>query len=320
MKKIYVTRKLPGVIMDRLHENFDVNYWDDEDEPVPRDVLLREMKECEGLFCMLTETIDEELLDAAPKLKIVANLAVGYNNIDIEAAKNRNVIVTNTPGVLSETTADLTFALMLASARRLVETSEVVRNGTWGAWSPMHYTGQDVHGKTLGIIGLGRIGEAVAKRSTGFDMNVLYHNRRRNEEAESRLGVTYVSFNELLKHSDFIVLLLPYSKSNHHLIGSQEIGLMKKEAILINTARGGLVDEGALYHALEKREIYGAGLDVFEEEPVPLTNPLLQSKYVTTSPHIGSASIETRLHMCHLVTDNLIHVLSGRDPLTPVTK
>lgn len=318
-KKIYVTRQLPDEVMERLHEQFEVKVWNDPDEPVPRNVLLEEVADVDGLFCMLSETIDEEVFQHAPQLKIVANLAVGYNNIDIDAAKNRNITVTNTPGVLTETTADLTFALLMATARRLVETSEIVRNGEWGAWAPMHFTGQDIHGKTLGIVGLGRIGEAVAKRATGFDMNILYHNRSRNEQAEARIGAKYSEMDDLLQRADYIVLLLPYSTSNHHLIGKREIDLMKEDAIVINTSRGGLVDEDALYEALEQRKIWGAGLDVFEQEPLPKDDRLLTSKYVTVSPHIGSASIATRLQMCHLVCDNLIHVLSGDEPLTPVT-
>ncbi|QOR66391.1 D-glycerate dehydrogenase [Cytobacillus suaedae] len=318
MKKIYITRKLPAEIIDKLSNHFKITMWEEENIPVPREVLLNEIKDTDGLFCMLTDSIDKELLDQAQQLKVVSTLAVGYNNIDVKEANRRGIIVTNTPGVLTETTADLTFALLMATARRVVEASDFLRSGDWGAWSPMELTGQDIYGATIGIVGMGRIGEALARRAKGFDMKVLYHNRTRKPETEDTLGVQYVEFKELLQQSDYVCLLLPYSPEVHYLIGKEELSLMKKNAIIINTARGGIVDEGALYHALKNRDIWAAGLDVFEQEPIPVDHPLLTLPNVVTLPHIGSASMKTRMTMAHLVADNIIKVLHGEEAITPV--
>ncbi|MBE4907163.1 D-glycerate dehydrogenase [Bacillus luteolus] len=318
MKKIYITRKLPAEIIDKLSKQFKITMWEEENIPVSREVLLNEIKDVEGLFCMLTDSIDKEVLDQAQKLKVISTLAVGYNNIDIKKAKNRGITVTNTPGVLTETTADLTFALLMATARRVVEASDFLRSGEWGAWSPMELTGQDIYGATIGIVGMGRIGEALVRRAKGFDMKVLYHNRTRKPEKEAEFGVQYAELKELLQQSDYVCLLLPYSPEVHYLIGKEELSLMKKTAILINTARGGIVNEDALYHALKNREIWAAGLDVFEQEPIPLDHPLLTLPNVVTLPHIGSASVKTRMTMAHLVADNIINVLNGEEPITPV--
>jgi len=318
-KKIYLTRKMPEEIVGKLSDLFEVRMWQEEDIPVPREVLVKEIQDVDGVFCMLTDSFDEELLQHASQLKVISTLAVGYNNIDVEAAAARGIVVTNTPGVLTETTADLTFALLMATARRLVEASDFLRKGEWGAWSPMQLTGQDIYGATLGIIGLGRIGESLVKRAKGFDMNVLYYNRSRKTEKEAELDIKYADLHVLLQESDFVCVMIPYSPEVHHLIGAEELTLMKKEAILINTARGGIVDEQALYAALKHGEIWAAGLDVFEEEPLSLTHPLLTLPNVTTLPHIGSASIHTRLAMAHLVADNIRNVLTGEAPLTPVS-
>jgi glyoxylate reductase len=206
----------------------------------------------------------------------------------------------------------------MATARRIVEASDFLRKGEWGAWSPMQLTGRDIYGATLGIIGLGRIGESLVKRAKGFDMNVLYYNRSRKPDKEADLGIQYADLQMLLQESDFVCVMIPYSPEVHHLIGAEELAVMKKEAILINTARGGIVDEQALYDALKNGEIWAAGLDVFEEEPLSLNHPLLSLPNVTTLPHIGSASIHTRLAMAHLVADNIRNVLTGETPLTPV--
>jgi len=317
-KTIYITRKLPGEIVDKLSSQFHVKMWSEENVPVPRDVLLKEIEEVDGLICLLTEKIDEEVLNKAKQLQVISNIAVGYNNIDIQTATEKGMIVTNTPGVLTETTADLTFALLMAAARRVVEGSEYLRSGEWGSWSLMQMTGQDIYGATLGIIGLGRIGEALVKRAQGFDMNVLYHNRTRKLDKEEQLGIHYREMKDLLQQSDFVCLLLPYSPEVHHLIGKEELSLMKKDAILINTARGGIVDEEALYHSLKNGEIWGAGLDVFEQEPVPMDYLLLSLPNVVTLPHIGSASVKTRMKMAHLAADNMLSVLTGGQALTPV--
>jgi glyoxylate reductase len=312
--KVYLTRKLSDEIIARLENVCEVSMWQEENLPVPREVLEHEIQEVDGLFCLLTEKIDAPLLEKAKNLKIIANMAVGYNNIDIDAATVKKITVTNTPGVLTETTADLTFALMMATARRLVEASDYLRQGNWETWSPMLLTGQDIYGATLGIIGMGRIGEALAKRAQAFDMKVMYHNRSRKPEAEQQLGLIYAELGTLLKESDFVCVLAPYSPETHHLIGETQLSMMKKSAILINTARGGIVDETALYDALAKGKIWAAGLDVFEQEPIPQTHPLLTLSNVVMLPHIGSASIGTRLRMGHMAADNLLKALTNETP------
>jgi glyoxylate reductase len=312
--KIYITRKLPDQILTQVRELFAVSMWEEEEKPVPYEVLEKEIQDVDGLLCLLTETIDESLIMKAKKLKVIANMAVGFNNIDVESATKHGIMVTNTPGVLTETTADLTFGLLMASARRLVEASDYLKNGDWKTWSPMQLTGQDIHGATLGIIGLGRIGEALAKRAKGFDMEVLYFNRSRKYEQEEKLGITYSSFENVLKESDFICIMVPYTPDTVNLIGADELSLMKKNAILINTSRGGIVNESALYNALKNNDIWGAGLDVFENEPVSLNHPLLALPNVVSLPHIGSASIATRLKMSNLALINLIAGLHGDTP------
>jgi glyoxylate reductase len=316
--KIYITRVLPKEVIDKLSVHFQVRMWEEKDIPVPRDILLKEIEDVNGLICLITEQIDGEVLNKAKSLKVISNVAVGFNNIDVQTAARKGIVVTHTPGVLTETTADLTFALLMATARRLVEASDYLRSGEWGAWSPMQLTGQDIYGATLGIVGLGRIGEALVKRAKGFDMKVLYFNRTRKLEKEKELGIQYAELDELLQQSDFVSLLLPYSPEVHHLIGKGELSLMKRSAILINTARGGIVDEDALFDALKEGEIWAAGLDVFEQEPVPIDHPLLSLPNVVTLPHMGSASVKTRMLMAHLAADNMVNVLNGNEPITPV--
>lgn len=315
---VYITRKLPESIVKKIEEVCHVRMWEEEDQPVPREVLLREAEQADGLFCLLTEEIDQEVLNAAKKLKIIANMAVGYNNIDIEEATKKGIIVTNTPDVLTETTADLTFALLMATARRILESNTYLKEGKWKTWSPMQLTGQDIYGAKLGIIGMGRIGKALIERAKGFNMDVSYYNRSRKLDVEKEFDITFLDKESLLKESDFVCILVPYSPEVHHFIGEKELQLMKDSAILINTARGGIVDEEALFHALKNKEIWGAGLDVFEEEPVSLENQLLSLPNVTALPHIGSASEATRLEMANLAADNLIQVLAGEKAITPV--
>ncbi|WP_040978558.1 2-hydroxyacid dehydrogenase [Oceanobacillus jeddahense] len=315
---VYITRKLPESIVKKIEEVCRVRMWEEEGQPVPREVLLREAEQADGLFCLLTEEIDQEVLNAAKKLKIIANMAVGYNNIDIEEATKKGIIVTNTPDVLTETTADLTFALLMATARRILESNTYLKEGKWKTWSPMQLTGQDIYGAKLGIIGMGRIGKALIERAKGFNMDVSYYNRSRKLDVEKEFDITFLDKESLLKESDFVCILVPYSPEVHHFIGEKELQLMKDSAILINTARGGIVDEEALFHALKNKEIWGAGLDVFEEEPVSLENQLLYLPNVTALPHIGSASEATRLEMANLAADNLIQVLAGEKAITPV--
>jgi len=317
--KVYVTRRLPDSALESLHA-FDVEMWQEEDTPVPADVLLEKIVDVEGLYCLLTDTIDEKLLQRANKLKVISNMAVGYNNIDVAEATKRGIMVTNTPGVLTETTADLTFALLMATSRRIVEASDFLKTGSWKTWSPYLLTGQDIHGATMGIIGLGRIGEALAKRAKGFDMRVMYYNRSRKSEAEERYGIEYADLDTLLKVSDFVCIMTPYSPETKNMIGARELSLMKKSAILINTARGGIVDENALYTALKNGTIWAAGLDVFEEEPIQLDHPLLSLPNVVALPHIGSASIRTRTVMAELAAANLQQALTGEVPKYLVNK
>jgi len=294
--------------------------WPEEDVAIPREVLEQEIVDVDGLFCLLTETIDEQLMHRAPRLKVISNMAVGYNNIDIAVADRRGIMVTNTPGILTETTADLTFALLMATARRITEASEYLRQGKWNTWSPMLLTGQDVYGATIGIIGMGRIGEAVARRAKGFDMNILYANRSRKIEVEHSLGATYVDMQTLLSESDFVCVLVPYSESTVNLISELELKQMKRTAILINTSRGGIVDETALRNALADGTIGAAGLDVFAQEPVARDHQLLSQPNVVTLPHIGSASVKTRLGMAQLAADNLCLALRGEVPPNLINK
>jgi len=316
--KVYITRKLPDEVVERLEEHFHVSMWEDEDTAVPYEILKEEIKEADGLFSTVTETIDENLLEQAEKLKVISTMAVGYNNIDIAAATKRNIMVAHTPGVLTETTADLTFALLMAASRRLIEASDYLRSGQWKTWSPLLLTGQDIYGATMGIIGFGNIGQALARRTKGFNMNVLYYNRSRKEEAEKELGAVFTDMETLLKESDFVCILTPLTEETKHLIDEKELGLMKKTAILINTARGEVVNEAALYTALKNGQILAAGLDVFQQEPISLDHPLLTLPNVVALPHIGSASVKTRLAMAHLAAKQLIEGLQGKIPQHPV--
>lgn len=312
--RVYVTRRLPEPALDAIAAACDCRVWPETDVPVPRGELIRQVADVDGILALLTERIDGELLDAAPRCRVVANMAVGYDNVDVAALTARRVLLTNTPGVLTETTADLTFALILATARRLIEADRFLREGRWKTWSPLLLAGQDVHGATLGIIGCGRIGAAVARRARGFQMKVLYFNRRRAPDLEAELGLEYCAMDDLLRRSDFVSILVPLSPETRHLIGARELSLMKPTAVLVNTARGAVVDEQALYEALRSKRIWGAGLDVFEVEPVPPDHPLLGLDNVVALPHIGSASVATRTRMALLAVENLVSALSGRRP------
>jgi len=312
--RVYITRKIPEPIVAYIKERCEVKMWDSEDVPVPADILEEEIKSVDGLFCLLTESIDQSLLSKAQKLKVISNMAVGYNNIDIDAAIEKGITVTNTPGVLTETTADLTFALLMATARRLIESSEYLREGKWKTWSPMQLTGQDIYGSTLGIIGMGRIGEAVVRRAKGFNMKILYSSRNRKYHVEEELNAQYVAMNDLLQEADYVCVMTPYTEETRNLIDEHELSLMKNTSILINIARGGIVNETALYKALKDGQIWAAGLDVFETEPVSLEHPLLTLPNVVTLPHIGSASVQTRLNMAKLAAYNLLHALEGKSP------
>ncbi|MBU8714046.1 D-glycerate dehydrogenase [Brevibacillus parabrevis] len=313
--QVFVTRKLTNEVIAMLETVADVKQWE-EDTPVSREKLLEEIEHADAVLTMLTERVDEELLARAKKLRIVANMAVGYDNIDVPACKRRGIAVTNTPDVLTEATADLAFALLLATGRRVTEANRFLLAGEWTSWNPYLMAGQSVYGATLGIIGMGRIGEAVARRAAGFNMRILYHNRNRKEEAEAKTGARLVGLEELLQEADYVVLLTPLTAETKHLMGAHEFSLMKKSAVFVNVSRGGTVDEAALYHALTTGQIWAAGLDVFAQEPVPLDHPLLALKNVVALPHIGSATIQTRNEMASLAAANIVAVLSGKEPLT----
>nr|WP_251027768.1 D-glycerate dehydrogenase [Bacillus sp. ISL-41] len=317
---VYITRKLPDDTIAELTELFEVKMWEQEDTPAPREVILKEAQKASALITMLSDKVDMEVLSAGNNLKVVANLAVGFDNIELEAATKRGIIVTNTPDVLTETTADLTFALLVASARRIVEAAEYIKDGKWDGWSPYLLAGHDVFGKTIGIVGMGKIGEAVARRAKGFGMEILYHNRSRKHEAEKELGAVYSSFDDLVAKSDFVVSLAPLTPETRNLFTADVFAKMKQNAIFINAGRGPVVDEQALYDALKNGEIAGAGLDVFEKEPISSEHPLLELPNVTAIPHIGSASTETRTAMIQLCCTNVKAVLTGDNPKTIVNK
>ncbi|UOQ46048.1 D-glycerate dehydrogenase [Halobacillus salinarum] len=316
---IFITRKLPDEIIDPYRQYFQIEMWPEEEEPVDKATLQSKASKADAVLTMLTEKLDASLFANAGKLKVVANLAVGYDNIDLDAAREHQVTVTNTPDVLTDTTADLTFGLLMATARRIVEGEQYIKNGNWNHWSPLLMAGRDIHHKTIGIVGMGRIGETVAKRTMGFDMNILYHNRSRKPEAEEKFGATYTSFEHLLEASDYVVCLAPLTKETQKMFGKQAFEKMKSDAIFINASRGGLVDEQALYDALEDGQIKAAGLDVFENEPISAEHPLLKLPQVVCLPHIGSASRETRVKMMELALDNIKEVLEGNEPITPVS-
>lgn len=317
--KVFVTRIIPKEGLEMLREVADVKVWEDE-LPPPRDILLKEAEDVDGLVSLLTDKIDAELFDTANKLKVVSNYAVGFDNIDLEEASKRGIMITNTPGVLTETTADLAFTLLMSTARRIVEADKFVRSGRWKTWGPMLMLGRDIYGAKLGLIGLGRIGYAVAKRAKGFDMDVMYYDLMRNEKAEKKLGLKFVEMEQLLKEADFVSIHVPLTSETRHLINKKTLSLMKKTSILINTARGPIVDEKALYEALINNEIAGAGLDVTDPEPPSMDNPLLKLDNVIIVPHIASASIATRTRMAVMAAQNCIAGLKGDVPPNLVNK
>lgn len=317
---VFITRKLPDEVVNPLLQNYEVNMWEHEDIPVPKELLLTEAKKADALLTMLSDSIDESILTAGKQLKVVANLAVGFDNIDLKVASREEIAVCNTPDVLTDTTADLTFGLLMATARRLMEASELVKEGKWKSWSPLLLAGHDIHHKTIGIVGMGKIGETVAKRATGFEMNILYHNRSRKQEVEQQLGAVYVGFDELVEKSDFIVCLTPLTNETKNLFTRDVFRKMKQSAIFINAGRGPVVDEQALYEAVIAGDIAGAGLDVFEKEPIGADHPLLQLPNVVALPHIGSSSVETRMEMMRLCLTNIQAVIEGKEPKTLVNK
>jgi glyoxylate reductase len=317
-KKILISNELPEESRRTVPADVEVDY-NDSQQPLPRAELVRRLQGTQALICHIISTVDDALLAACPDLKVVANVAVGYNNIDVPAARRRGVVVTNTPDVLTETTADFAWALLMAAARRVVESDRYARSGQWTVWKWNLLWGADVHGKTLGVIGFGRIGRAVARRGLGFGMRVLYHDTVRADAAvERELNATAVDLPTVLGQSDFVSLHTLLTPETRHLIDARTLRLMKPTAILINASRGPVVDEAALVTALSEGWIRGAGLDVFEDEPT-IHPGLLTLDNVTLAPHIGSASHETRVAMASLAIRNCLAVLNGQPPLTPVS-
>jgi len=311
--KVLVTGKLPQETMALVEKHHEVTA-NTLERPMTRQEILDRIPDKEGLLCMITDKVDDELLAHAPHLRMIANYGVGFDHIDVPAVTARGIWVSNTPGVLSDATADLTFALILAVARRAVEGDRMTRSGKFKPWSPLSFLGTEVAGKTLGIVGLGQIGKAVARRASGFGMPILYHNRRRiPEEEEQALRATYVDLPTLLSHADFVSLHVTLSDETRHLIGERELGLMKPTAFLINVSRGPVVYEKALTGALRERTIAGAGLDVYEKEP-ELFPGLAELDNVVLLPHVGSGTIETRTKMARLAVENLLAGLAGRTP------
>lgn len=310
---IFIARPVPPEVEAYLEHHCTFTKWEQE-EPIPRDKLLTSLRDAEGLL-ISGGKIDAELLEHAPRLRAVSTISVGYNNFDIEAMKARGVIGTNTPDVLNDTVADLIFGLMLAAARRIPEMDRYVKEGAWKRGDNKTLFGLDVHHKQLGIIGMGSIGEAVARRAKfGFNMKIAYHNRNRKPDTEAALGAEYLSLQALLQTSDFIVLMTPLTPQTKGMIGYREFALMKRTAIFVNASRGATVDERAMVQALQEGLIFGAGLDVFEQEPVSADHPLLHMPNVVTLPHIGSATAQTRLDMAMLAAENLVAALQGQTP------
>ncbi|MEK9162357.1 MAG: D-glycerate dehydrogenase [Chloroflexota bacterium] len=309
--KVFITRAIPEAGLDLLRPIAEIEVWEDE-LPPPRESLLQKVKGVDGLLTLLTDKIDSQVMDAAgATLKVISQMAVGYDNIDVAAATARKIPVGHTPGVLTETTADFTWALLMSAARRIVESDNYTRDGKWKTWMPTLLLGPDVYGATLGIIGLGRIGQAVAKRAKGFDMRVIYRSAHRHPEIEKSLGVEYVPLDSLYAESDFISIHTPLNDSTYHLINDSALAKMKPGAILINTARGGVIDPDALHRALRDKKIAYAALDVTEPEPIPLESPLLTLDNIIIAPHIASASIQTRNKMATMAAENLIAGLKG---------
>jgi glyoxylate reductase len=311
-----ITRQLPAEALALARARAAVRLNEEDRRLAPAELAAR-LRDADGLVCLLTDTVDEGLLAGAPRLRVVANVAVGYDNVDVAAATRRKIVVTNTPGVLTETTADFTWALLLAAARRVVEADAYTRAGKFTEWGLMLLLGADVHGKTLGILGLGRIGRAVARRARGFDMRLLYHDAVRDQAAERDLGVVYVDKAALLQQADFVTVHVPLLPETRHYLGEAEFRQMKSTAVFVNAARGPIVDEAALVRALREGWIAAAGLDVYEKEPA--VHPgLLERPNAVLAPHVASASRETRTRMATMAVENCLAVLDGQRPANPV--
>jgi glyoxylate reductase len=311
---VFVTRKIPDSRLEYMQDEIQLEIWP-EDLPPPYEALLERIPRLDGLLCLLTDQIDGALIQAAGNsLKVISQMAVGYDNIDIPTATERGIPVGHTPGVLTDATADFTWALLMSAARRIVEADNFTRQGRWVTWGPTLLMGANVAGSTLGIIGLGRIGQAVAQRASGFDMRILYYDTERNKDAEEKLGVEYSEFQDLLEQSDFISIHTWLSEDTYHLIGKDQFKMMKPSAVLINSARGPIMDPAALYAALKEGQIAYAALDVTDPEPIPSDDPLLDLENIIITPHIASASLFARTRMATMAVDNLLAGIKG-EPL-----
>ncbi|MSP13478.1 MAG: D-glycerate dehydrogenase [Chloroflexi bacterium] len=308
--KVYVTRKIPETGLEILRAQCDITVYP-EALPVPRAELLQEIKDVDGVLTLLTEKVDAEFLDHAPRVKVVSNMAVGFDNIDVKECTRRGIPVGNTPEVLTDTTADMAFTLLLSAARHVGSASRYVLAGKWKTWEPLGFLGYDIHGATLGIIGLGRIGAAVARRARGFNMNILYYDAFPRRDLEPELGLRLVSVDEILAQSDFITVHTPMTPETYHMIGEAQLRKMKPNAVIVNTARGGIIDPKALYKALKEGWIAAAGLDVTEPEPIPMDDPLLTLDNCLIVPHIASASFTTRSEMSAMAARNVLAGIHG---------
>jgi glyoxylate reductase len=314
--KVFVTREIAEPAIKLLKKHFDVGVYS-KDQPIPRKELIDKIKDADGMVSLLTENFDKELIDLIPKCKIIANVAVGYNNIDIKYAAKKNIIVTNTPDVLTESTADLTMALILTCTRRIIEAEKFLRKGKFKGWKPKLLLGIELKDKVLGILGAGRIGTAVAKRAKSFGCKIIYFSEFRNKKLEFETGAIKTSLNNLLQKADIVSVHLPLNDKTFHLLNKERLSLLKKSAIIINTSRGEIIDEKELVRILKRRKIFSAGLDVFENEPI-INQELLKLSNVVLLPHIGSATEEARTAMAMLAAKNVVAVLKGNKPLTSV--
>ena len=311
--KVFVCRPIAQEALELVAASTEMEVWPEDLAP-PQSVLMQKARESDGLLTLLTDRVDAALIAASPKLRVISNMAVGYDNIDVPEATRHGIPVGITPGVLNETSADFAFALLMSAARRVVEADRYTRQGRWKTWGAQVLLGQDIHHATLGIIGLGRIGVEIAKRARGFDMQVLYHNRTRRPDLEGTLGVEYATLSELLSRSDFVSVHVPLTTETRHLIGSRELAMMKPSAVFVNTSRGAVVDQRALYEALRDRKIFAAAIDVTETEPIAPDDPLLTLDNVIIAPHIASASVPTRRKMALMAAENLLAGLRGEVP------
>ncbi|MFJ5770238.1 2-hydroxyacid dehydrogenase [Psychrobacillus sp. NPDC093180] len=313
MQKVIVYRKVDPRVLDYLRTTCEVIYFEELDESIYPE-FMSHLKDAEALLGSALK-IDEEILDKSPKLKVVSNISVGYDNLDLDLLTKRNIIATNTPSILNETVADAVFGVLLSAARRIPELDAYVKQGNWDSMIGEELFGTDVYGKVIGIVGMGGVGKAIATRAKfGFGMEILYHNRSRDEEIESTYNAQYCSFQDLLKRSDFVCNMVPLSEETKNMYGASEFKLMKQNAIFVNGSRGAVVDEDALVEALKNKVIAGAGLDVYKQEPVKVDHPLLKLANVVTTPHIGSATVETRFKMGMLAADSVLQVLRGETP------